>query len=228
MRVRVPSEKCASRRPGNFLGRVGNGTRRINNAMFRLTELGGGSEPPRYQLKITLHGCKPPIWRRVVVRADMRLDRLPRVIQIAMGWLDCHLHQFRVGRVYYGLPDPGFDDFGEEMLNEKQYTVTDLAPAVKAQFIYEDDFGDSWQHAVVVEKVLPPDANFKHPVCLGGANACPPEDCGGSHGYAEFVDAMADPKHEHHEEMMEWIGGAWYPTRFSLEAANAGLKRLKA
>ncbi len=195
--------------------------------MIRLAETGGGGTP-LYQLKITLRHCKPPIWRRIVVRADMKLDWLHRVIQIAMGWLDCHMHQFRVGRLYYGIPDPEFDDFGGEMLNEKQYTVTDLAPTVKARIIYEYDFGDSWEHEVVVEKVLPPDGDFKHPICLAGANASPPEDCGGSPGYAAFVDAMADPKHEQHEEMKEWIGGAWDATRFSLEDANAGLKRIKA
>ncbi len=110
----------------------------------------------------------------------------------------------------------------------RSYRVANLAPTAKKRFIYEYDFGDSWEHEVVVEKVLPPDAAFKHPVCLDGANAAPPEDCGGSPGYADFVDAMADPKHEQHAEMKEWVGGAWDATRFSLEAANAGLKRLKA
>ena len=195
--------------------------------MIRLVDSSGGGTP-LYQLKITIRDCKPPIWRRIVVRADMKLDRLHRVIQTAMGWLDCHLHQFQVGRVCYGIPDPEFDDFGEEMLNEKQYTVADLAPMAKKRFIYEYDFGDNWEHEVVVEKVLPPDAAFKHPICLGGANAHPPEDCGGSPGYADFVDAMADPKHEDHERMKEWIGGSWDASRFNLEATNAGLKRIKA
>ena len=195
--------------------------------MIRLIDTSGGGTP-LYQLKITLRDCKPSIWRRVVVRADMKLDRLHRVIQITMGWLDCHLHQFRLGRVYYGIPEAELDDLGGETLNEKQFTVADLAPKVKARFIYEYDFGDSWEHEVVVEKVLPPDAAFKRPVCLGGANAAPPEDCGGSPGYADFVDAMADPKHEQHAEMKEWVGGAWDATRFNLAATNAALKRLKA
>jgi hypothetical protein len=194
--------------------------------MIRLAETGGGT--PRYRLKITLRDCQPPIWRRIVVRADMKLDRLHRVIQTAMGWSDCHLHQFVVGRVFYGQPDLEGDDFGTETLNEKRYTVTDLAPGAKKKFIYEYDFGDSWEHEVLVEEVLPPDPDFKHPVCLDGANACPPEDCGGSPGYAEFVDAIADPKHEQHEEMKEWVGGAWDATRFSLEHTNADLKRIKA
>jgi hypothetical protein len=194
--------------------------------MIRLADTGGAT--PLYQLKITLRDCKPPIWRRIVVRADMKLDRLHRVIQTAMGWSDCHLHQFVVGRVFYGVPDRERDDFGTETFNEKRYTVANLAPVAKGKFIYEYDFGDSWEHEVLVEQVLPPDADFKHPVCLGGANACPPEDCGGIPGYYDLLAALADPKHEQHEEMKEWVGGAWDATRFSLEDANAGLKRIKA
>jgi hypothetical protein len=194
--------------------------------MFRLVDTGGRT--PLYQLKITLRDCKPRIWRRIVVRADMKLDRLHRAIQSAMGWTDSHLHQFVSDGVYYGQPDREWDAEETEMLNEKRYTVADLAPTAKARFAYEYDFGDNWEHEVLLEKTLPPDADFKHPVCLGGANACPPEDCGGSTGYAEFLDAMADPKHEQHEQMKAWIGGAWDATRFSLESVNAGLKRIKA
>src|SRR5664279_5394865 len=120
--------------------------------MIRLADTGGGT--PLYRVKITLRDCKPPIWRRVVVRADMKLDRLHRVIQIAMGWTDSHLHQFIAGGAYYGQPDPEGD---AEMLNEKRYTVTDLAPGAKQKFTYEYDFGDSWEHEVLVEEVLPPD-----------------------------------------------------------------------
>jgi hypothetical protein len=195
--------------------------------MIRQADPGSGATP-LYQLKITLRDCKPPIWRRIVVRADMKLDRLHRVIQTTMGWSDCHLHQFVVGRVFYGVPDREGDDFGTDTLNEKQYTVADLAPMTKKKFIYEYDFGDSWEHEVLVEQVLPPDPDFKHPVCLAGANACPPEDCGGFPGYYDLLAALADPKHEQHEEMKEWVGGAWDATRFSLEDANAGLKRIKA
>ena len=195
--------------------------------MIRLIDTSGGGTP-LYQLKITLQDCHPPIWRRIIVRADMKLHRLHRVIQIAMGWSDSHLHQYVASGVYYGQPDREWDADETEMLNEKSYTVADLAPTVKAQLTYEYDFGDSWEHEVVVEKVLPPDASFKHPICLGGANAFPPEDCGGSPGYAEFVAAMADPKHEEHEQMKEWVGGAWDATRFSLDAANILLKRIKA
>jgi pRiA4b ORF-3-like protein len=192
----------------------------------RLAGAGGGT--PLRQLKITLRFSNPPIWRRVVVRADMTLDRLHHVIQTSMGWTNSHLHQFRLGRVYYGILDGEFDGFGIEMLNEKQYTVADLAPVAKKKFIYEYDFGDSWEHEILVEKVLSPDPAIKHPVCLAGANACPPEDCGGIPGYYQLLAALADPKHEQHHEMKEWVGGEWDASLFDLEATNACLKRLKA
>ena len=193
-------------------------------------QFAGGISP--YQLKITLRGSKPPIWRRVVVRADMTLDRLHAVIQIAMGWTDSHLHQFFAGsgfaRTCYGTPDPEFADKGSETLNEKRYTVADLAPAPRRKFSYEYDFGDSWEHEVVLEKLLPPDSAFKHPTCLAGANACPPEDCGGVWGYSNLLKILADPKHPEHEEMREWLGGEFDPSTFDLNGVNAVLKRLKA
>ncbi len=190
------------------------------------TETGGGV--PLYQLKITLKWSQPAIWRRVVVRADMKLDRLHEVIQIVMPWMNCHMHQFIVGRAFYGKPDPEFADMSSEILNEKKYTVADLAPAAKKKFIYEYDFGDSWQHEVVVEKVLPPDAGFKHPTCLAGANACPPDDCGGIPGYYGLLETLTNPKHPDHAHMKEWIGGKWDAARFDLEGTNKMLKRLKA
>jgi hypothetical protein len=183
---------------------------------------------PLYQLKITLKWSNPPIWRRVVVRSDLLLHRLHDVIQAAMGWTNSHLHQFVVGRTFYGKPDPEFAGFGAQVLNERRYTVAHIAPAAKKKFIYEYDMGDSWAHEVVVEKELPADVAFKHPVCLAGANACPPEDCGGIHGYYNLLEVLADSKHPEHEELKEWIGGEWDAARFDLDEVNAVLKRLKA
>lgn len=183
---------------------------------------------PLYQLKITLKWSKPAIWRRVVVRADMKLDRLHEVIQCAMPWTNSHLHQFILGRTYYGKPDREFGGMGSEMLNEKRYTLAQIAPAAKKKFIYEYDFGDGWHHDVVVEKILSPDASFKHPVCLAGANACPPDDCGGIPGYYNLLETLADPKHPDHDQMKEWIGGEWDAARFDLEDTNKMLKRFKA
>jgi hypothetical protein len=185
-----------------------------------------------YQLKITLKWSKPPIWRRVVVRADMKLDRLHNVIQVAMGWTNSHLHQFIAGAgfalTYYGNTSPEFGGMGGEVLNERHYTVADLAPTAKRKFIYEYDFGDGWQHDVVAEKILLPDPTFKHPVCIAGANACPPEDCGGIPGYYNLLEILADPKHPEHADMKEWIGGDLDATRFEPAGVNTVLKQFKA
>jgi hypothetical protein len=185
---------------------------------------------PLYQLKMTLKWSDPPIWRRVVVRSDMPLHRLHGVIQRVMGWTDSHLHQFIVGNKYYGTPDPQMMafGFGNQILNEKRYTVADLVPAVKTSFVYEYDFGDGWEHKIVVEKILAPDPEFQHPVCLAGANNCPPEDCGGIGGYSELIEILADARHPEHESKKEWLGYDFDPARFSLEIANGVLRRLKA
>lgn len=186
------------------------------------------SDSSPYQLKVTLKWSRPAIWRRIVVPADMRLDRLHDVIQVVMGWTNSHLHQFIVGRAIYGEPDPDFSGFGTETRDEKRYVVADLAPAAKKKFIYEYDFGDGWQHEVTVEKILSADADFKHPVCLAGANACPPEDCGGIGGYYNLLEALANPKHPDHADLKDWIDGEWDAARFDVEEINAVLKRLKA
>ncbi len=183
---------------------------------------------PLYQLKIALTGSNPPVWRRVVVRSDMSLDRLHNVIQEVMGWTDSHLHQFVVGNTYYGIPDPDMRGFGRDTLNEKRYTVAQLAPAVKSKFVYEYDFGDDWLHKVVLEKILPPDPEFQHPACLAGKNACPPEDCGGIPGYYNLLEVLADPGDPEHESMKDWLGYDFDPTQFDLEYANDVLSRLKA
>lgn len=182
---------------------------------------------PLYQLKITLQGSDPPIWRRVVVRSNMPLSRLHGVIQRVMGWTDSHLHQFIVGDTLYGTPDPEMLGFGRQTLSEKSYTVADVAPTVKRSFVYEYDFGDGWKHKIVVEKILLPDPEFQHPICLAGANACPPEDCGGIGGYSELIEILADPRNLH-ESMKNWLGYDLDPARFNIEIANGVLKRLKA
>ena len=182
---------------------------------------------PLYQLKITLKWIEPAVWRRLLVRADTTLDRLHHVIQFVMPWEDDHMHQFVAGKTFYGQPDSDSAEMGSETLDEHRITLAEIAPAAKAKFIYEYDFGDSWEHELVVEKILPPDAGFPHPVCLDGANACPPEDCGGIPGYYNMLEALADPKHPEHEELKDWIGGKWDAQRFDLDVTNRALKRLK-
>ena len=196
--------------------------------MNRKPEIEAGSGVPLYQLKITLKWSAPAIWRRVVVRADSRLDRLHQVIQNVMPWTNSHLHQFIAGQTYYGVPDLESGGLDFETLDERRHTVAELAPVAKKKFVYEYDFGDGWEHEVKLEKVLPPDAGFKHPVCLAGANACPPDDCGGIGGYDNLLAILADPKHPQYRQSREWLGRKWEAERFSLDEINRRLKRLKA
>jgi hypothetical protein len=181
---------------------------------------------PLYELKITLRGINPAIWRRVQVPGSIKLNRLHEVFQIAMGWTGSHLHQFVDPPLVYLVPS-GDDSPGVEQLDERRFRLADLARHQKASFIYEYDFGDRWEHDVVVEKTVAADPEKKRAVCLAGENACPPEDCGGIWGYYELLEAVNNPKHEAHQEMLDWLGGPFDPGRFDLPKVNAALRRLK-
>jgi Plasmid pRiA4b ORF-3-like protein len=174
-----------------------------------------------HQLKVTLRDTKPPIWRRIQVTSDTTLAKLHEILQIVMGWTDSHLHQFVIDQEYYGVPLP---DFGFEVKNEKRLKLGDIASGEKRKFAYEYDFGDGWQHEIVVEKILPVEAGKQYPICITGKRACPPEDIGGTGGYDDFVEAIKDPRHPQHEEMLEWAGGSFDAEAFDVEAVNRELK----
>ena len=175
-----------------------------------------------YQLKVTLRGAKPAIWRRIVVPGNLNLERLHRVLQDAMGWESCHLHSFEVHGVEFGAPDSDDWGSGSETKSEKQHTLERVVHA-KDRFTYTYDFGDSWVHQIVVEKITPGDPGA--PSVIGGARACPPEDCGGVWGYAELVDALANKEHPRHAELTEWVPPGFAPERFDLALADARVAR---
>ncbi|MCZ6675959.1 MAG: plasmid pRiA4b ORF-3 family protein [Candidatus Poribacteria bacterium] len=184
------------------------------------------AEPSIYQLKVSLKGSKPPIWRRIQVQRDTRLDALHHILQVVMGWEDSHLHQFTAGGVYYGTPDP---DFGfDEAENEADVALDQVVSRVKQKLTYEYDFGDSWEHELILEKILPPKAGADYPICLTGKRACPPEDCGGIWGYYDFLQAIEDPNHPDHDDMLEWVGGAFDPEAFDRDEINGALKQMKS
>lgn len=173
-----------------------------------------------YQLKITLKHTKPPIWRRVQLK-DCHLGKLHDIIQSAMGWYDCHLHLFDVGGEQYGVPS---EDDWSEVQDESRLRLSRVVNSGIKKFSYTYDFGDNWEHAIQVEKVLAPEAGAKYPLCIAGKRACPPEDCGGPWGYGSFLGAISNPGHEQHKEMLEWAGGAFDPEAFSVEAVNLRLR----
>jgi hypothetical protein len=176
-----------------------------------------------HRLKVALLEINPPIWRRLQVSSSINLRRLHDVIQEAMGWTQSHLYQFQVGDVEYGEPD---DEFGMPIRSAKATPLRKIAPESGAVFSYEYDFGDSWQHRIEVEKVLPPEPGVRYPRCLAGKRACPPEDVGGIFGYEEFLQAIRDPKHPKHAAMLEWVGGAFDPEAFDPQEVNERLAHL--
>jgi hypothetical protein len=180
-----------------------------------------------YQFKITLVDTQPPVWRRIQV-PDCTLGDLHEVIQTVMGWQHSHMHQFIINDEYYGEADLDDLDLGMEMKDEDGILLSQIVKAGKnARFVYEYDFGDSWQHSIQFERVVEPEPKVKYPRCAEGARACPPEDCGGVWGYADFLKAIADPKHPDHRDMKEWIGGKFDPEKFSVEAVNRELKNFR-
>jgi hypothetical protein len=173
-----------------------------------------------YQVKISLMGAKPPIWRTVLVASDISLSAFHDVIQVVMGWTNSHLHQFIANKTFYSVPD---GDYELETEDETLYTLAQLLTKEKDSLIYEYDFGDSWEHKILLEKILPFDAEIALPVCLKGKRACPPEDCGGIWGYEELIAIVLDPKHSEYEDTLEWLGGEFDPEEFDLDAINEDL-----
>jgi hypothetical protein len=183
--------------------------------------------PEIYQLKVTLLGTSPPIWRRLLVRADMTLAQLHVVLQAAMGWEDGHMHEFSVGERRIGRPNPEDRLMGiPSVESERTVRLSGILGRVGSKAIYTYDFGDSWEHSLVLEKRLPVDPNTAYPVCADGQLACPPVDCGGIPGFYDLVEALSDPNHEHHEEMLDWIG-EFDPQAFSVESVNKMLTPLR-
>jgi hypothetical protein len=154
-----------------------------------------------YQIKITLHD----------------------IIQVVMGWTNSHLHQFIIGEAYFGPPDPYYDDL--PMSDETELKLSRITRNEGSAFLYEYDFGDSWTHELLIEKIVSPEEST-YPVCLAGERACPPEDVGGVWGYGGFLEAIRDPDHPEHEDYLHWIGGEFDPEAFDLAGVNAALRRL--
>jgi len=177
-----------------------------------------------YQLKITLRGSRPPIWRRFIVPDSITLPKLDEVIQIVMGWTGSHLHEFIVGRVSYSVPDP---EWPSDSRNEARFKINQLLDKEKQKLLYLYDFGDGWEHVIELEKIIIGDKASSKSRCIAGKRACPPEDCGGIYGYYDLLEAIKDPDHPEHENMIEWLGSDLDPEFFDIEEINEILSGLK-
>jgi hypothetical protein len=188
---------------------------------FAIRRLRGMAQPgdPVLQVRITLLDVDdPPVWRQVLIPAAYPLGRVHRVIQAAMGWENYHIHAFQIGKTTYG-PDPegelGYAD-------ETKARLGDVA-RVRTRISYEYDFGDGWEHELVVEARAVAEADKTYPACIAGQGACPPEDSGGAYGFEQLKELLAGPPSAERNEMLDWAGGDYDPARFDLAAANAAV-----
>ena len=180
-----------------------------------------------YQLLVELDDVKPTVWRRLWVPDTLTMAKLDRVIQTAMGWTNSHLHEFVVDAKRYGIPDDE-EVYDTPTLDDRRHKVGAALGEEIPGFSYTYDFGDNWRHTVTVENRLLPDDSFNTwPVCIAGQNACPPEDVGGVGGYAEFLEAIADPSHDEHAAMWLWCGGPFDAAGFDVNTTNAALRLLR-
>lgn len=185
--------------------------------------MGAAKSAEIYQVKVTLTGITPPIWRRIHIAGDYSLAKLHRVLQVAMGWENYHLYMFRIGNKIYGPRDPE-DDGGWNPIDAKRTRLSAVLPRVGTTLTYVYDLGDNWEHELLLEAIVMRSSDLAYPRCIAGERNCPPEDAGGIGGYTAYLEAMADPNHEKHEEMMMWRG-QFDSERFSVEKVNQELAR---
>jgi len=176
---------------------------------------------PIYELKVALRDVAPTIWRRVQVRSGISLARLHKVLQIVMGWTECHLHEFRVGETCYGVPHPELPP----RVDARKTVLRDVMHSPDDRLTYAYDFGDGWRHDVVLERVLDAEPACEYPRVMDGERACPPEDCGGASGYVHLLAVLADRRHPQHCDVVEWVGGSLDPEAFDATELNRALRR---
>jgi hypothetical protein len=171
------------------------------------------------RLKVTLLDIRPPIWRRLLMPAKMTLRDLHVAIQVSVGWEEGHLHAFDIGDERYS--DPGMLD---DAINEAKLTLAAINERGIKRFRYTYDFGDDWEHDILLEGSEPPVPEALYPTCTAGKRHGPPEDCGGPFGYEDLLAILADPSHPEHEERREWLGGELDPEAFSMADINDTLR----
>ena len=170
------------------------------------------------KLKVTLRGIRPPVWRRLLLPSAMTLRDLHDAIQTSMGWEDAHLHDFEIAGERFG--DPTTTD---DVINEARMALDQICRAGFVRFKYTYDFGDNWEHLIVVEDTVARVEGQRYPACVAGKRACPPEDSGGPYGYANLLAIRSDPSHPGHQEASQWFGEDFNPDEFSVLEADASV-----
>lgn len=179
-----------------------------------------------YELEMMLRESAPRIWRRLLVPADTTLHRLHAILHATMLWEDYHLYEFEAGSHRYGIDEPEFLD-EEPVIDARRTRLADVAPAVDATFTYVYDFGDDWRHDLVVQAIEPLDERRAYPLCIAGARAGPPEDCGGIHAYHDLLALLKRGRGEKYDEMLTWLGGDFDPAGFDRNLVNRRLRALR-
>ena len=178
------------------------------------------------RLKITLDDVKPQPVRRIEVPLGIKLSDLHLVIQAAMPWWNYHLYEFRVRDVGWGIPDPDLH-LGDGPLDARKATLRDVIEDTGAKSLkYLYDFGDGWEHSVKIEKITEPEPDMGYPRLVEAKGRCPPEDVGGPWGYEEYLEAIADPNHERHQEMVQWRGKGFDPDTVDIDEIKRGIAAL--
>ncbi len=174
-----------------------------------------------YQLKIDLKDTKPKIWRRIHVNSEITLNELHHIIQISMGWTNSHLYTFTIDGIEYTVKE--YDADYVQFANSREYTIEKAR--IDGLFEYLYDFGDSWEHEIVIENKIE-DKNLMNPICLEGEGRCPPEDVGGTHGFEEFLKIMKDKSHPERDSYITWYGSEFDPNQVDLDQINKELANL--
>ena len=176
------------------------------------------------RVHVSLREIDPPVWRLLEVSSRTTLKQLHHILQIAMGWEDSHLHEYIVDGQRYGTPDPHYDAPGD-VVPETRVRLERVLPEPGASILYLYDFGDYWQHDIRLDAALPAEPGVTYPRLVGGARSCPPEDCGGTRGYADLLEILLDPEHEDFEQMHTWVGPRFNAEIFSAVAVNQHLQK---
>jgi len=176
-----------------------------------------------YEIKVQLRYINPSIYRILRIPSRASLLKFHKLLQRAMGWKNYHVYLFEVEWKRYG-EHPEQWDF--EVFDSRTITLEKIFSSGAKSFIYDYDMGDGWRHDIELLGTLEVEGK-EEPACIAGVRACPPEDCGGPPGYENLLEALADPKHEEHDELLEWVGGKYDPEKFDVVAVDRALKRLR-